>query len=81
MSGPNVPAARTMLRFTEGRYTVRNGGRHIGEVFRHQDEDGVVTYTYRNRTGECFGFNTNRRAAAEIMVRWENRQQAERETA
>lgn len=58
---------RTIMLDRRTHWEVRRQGRIIGTVTRCADAGG---YLYRNATGEHFGWNTNRRAAAELMVRW-----------
>ena len=63
-----MTAPRTLMRATATGWRVHHAGKFVGTVDRHPDGG----YSYRPSIGSgltCYGWNTNRRAAAARLVR------------
>ena len=64
-------APRTTMRATATGWNVHHAGQMVGTVTR--DPEGGYTYRTSIGTGlACCGWNTNRRAAADRLVRYYN---------
>jgi hypothetical protein len=64
-----VTTPRTLMRATATGWTVHHGGNMVGTV----DRDAEGGYVFRTSLGAgiaCCGWNTNRRAAADRLVRY-----------